>query len=190
MPAWIPLSLCTVPAGLEGHRHVIVWSLKGERKPKPASAAMAIQLGRDHPDALAVACNQRPVTPDYGGALAGQGRPLVFAVTIFTSALPVLAWSWLTPPLSHCCSSPHSWAVRNCRRWWCSPGRVLADFAGEHEDHGVSSPSVLVQRPSSSCFEATAPSSGIPNTCGVVSGLGCDAATKPDHTTFPEIKSK
>ena len=71
----------------EGHRHVIVWPLKAECKAKPAFAAMAIQLGQDHPE---VACVQGPVTPDDGGALTGQRRPLVFTIIILASALPIL----------------------------------------------------------------------------------------------------
>ena len=71
----------------EGHRYVIVWPLKAECKAKPAFAAMAIQLGQDHP---VVACGQGPVTPDDGGALTGQRRPLVFTIIILASALPIL----------------------------------------------------------------------------------------------------
>ena len=71
----------------EGHCHMIVWPLKAECKAKPAFADMALQLGQDHP---VVACNQGPVTPDDGGASAGQGRPLVFTITILASALPIL----------------------------------------------------------------------------------------------------
>ena len=48
---------------------------------------MAIQLGQDHP---VVACGQGPVTPDDGGALAGQRRPLVFTITTLASDLPLL----------------------------------------------------------------------------------------------------